>query len=47
MPFEFPMRGETRLLTPEVRQNAAGEFIELKDGFTHYQFAGPEDAGET
>ncbi|MCB2178911.1 alpha/beta hydrolase [bacterium] len=38
------MRGETKQLTAEARTVLPGSFIELADGFTHYQLAGPEDA---
>lgn len=44
MPIEFPMRGETRSLTPELRDTLPGAFVRLPDGVTHYQLAGPEDA---
>ena len=44
MPIEFPMRGETRSLTPELRENLPGAFVRLPDGVTHYQLAGPEGA---
>lgn len=44
MPIEFPMRGETRSLTPELRDTLPGAFVHLPDGVTHYQLAGPEDA---
>ena len=29
-------------ITDAVRQNAAGNFVRLSDGFTHYELAGPE-----
>jgi pimeloyl-ACP methyl ester carboxylesterase len=43
MKYEFPMRGETKELTPEVRAGLAGEFVQLPDGVVHYELGGPED----
>jgi len=43
MRFEFPMRGETQSLTPELRQKVGGSYITLPDGITHYEMAGPDD----
>jgi pimeloyl-ACP methyl ester carboxylesterase len=43
MPFEFPMRGETKLLDPEEREKLPGSFIALPDGGTHYEIIGPRD----
>ena len=43
MKFEFPMRGETKQLTPEERADLAGEFIQLPDGVVHYELGGPDD----
>ena len=42
--FEFPFPRETRTLDESTRANLPGSFIELPAGFTHYQFAGPEQA---
>lgn len=44
MPFEFPMRGENKDLTPTIRGRLAGAFIQLPDGVTHYELGGPEGA---
>jgi pimeloyl-ACP methyl ester carboxylesterase len=44
MPFEFPMRDETRTLTSEQREGIEGDFIQLKDGTVHYEIGGPEGA---
>lgn len=43
MPIEFPMRGETKRLTAEERQNLPGSFISLRNGMVHTEIAGPED----
>lgn len=37
------MKYETLELNEEVRKSSWGEFIELSDGFVHYQLAGPPD----
>ena len=37
LPIEFPMRGERKRLTAEVRAGLPGEFIQLPDGVTYYQ----------
>ncbi|MDW8804166.1 alpha/beta fold hydrolase [Streptomyces scabiei] len=39
----FVAAGEDRQLTADARQDLSGSFIELSDGFTHYELAGPED----
>ena len=44
MPIEFPMRGENKDLTPTVRAQLPGAFIQLPDGVTHYELGGPEGA---
>ena len=36
-------RGETRVLDEAARAAAPGQFVELTDGFTHYELAGPPD----
>ena len=43
MKIEFPMRGETKYLTQEVRAALPGDFIQLQDGVVHYEIGGPED----
>lgn len=37
----FRFRGETRILDQVARASAPGQFVELTDGFTHYELAGP------
>jgi pimeloyl-ACP methyl ester carboxylesterase len=44
MEFEFPFPGETAALTPEIRSRIPGQFIELDQGVTHYELAGPQQA---
>src|SRR5512133_3196950 len=39
MPFSF--RDETRELNELARQEAGGSFIQLSDGFTHYELSNP------
>ncbi|WEH13128.1 alpha/beta fold hydrolase [Streptomyces sp. VNUA24] len=39
----FVAAGEDRQLTADARQELSGGFIELSDGVTHYELAGPED----
>jgi pimeloyl-ACP methyl ester carboxylesterase len=43
MKIELPMRGETKVLSPEARASLPGEFIQLTDGFVHYELSGPEN----
>ena len=43
MKIEFPMRGETKQLTPGTRADLPGKFIQLRDGIVHYEFGGRED----
>ena len=38
------MRGETKVLNPEVRASLPGKFIRLGDGFVHYELGGPENS---
>src|SRR5512138_2288913 len=38
----FSYRDETRELNELTRQEASGSFIELSDGFTHYELSNPE-----
>jgi pimeloyl-ACP methyl ester carboxylesterase len=39
--FSYP--GENLTLTPKTRKDATGKFIELENGFVHYQLEGPDD----
>lgn len=39
----FVATGEDRRLDPASRQSLRGSFVELSDGVTHYELAGPED----
>ncbi|ELP69036.1 alpha/beta fold hydrolase [Streptomyces turgidiscabies] len=39
----FVAQGEDRRLDPVSRQSLRGSFVELSDGVTHYELAGPED----
>lgn len=39
----FRFRGEPLVLDAEARSFAPGEFVELPDGVTHYELAGPDD----
>lgn len=39
----FVAEGEDRRLDPVSRQGLRGSFVELSDGVTHYELAGPED----
>ncbi|KAA3647132.1 MAG: alpha/beta fold hydrolase [Chloroflexi bacterium] len=41
----IPFRGETKTLNNETRQEAPGEFVQLSQGYVHYEQGGPE-AGE-
>lgn len=38
----FPYLGETKTLDDAARANLPGNFIQLSDGFTHYEIGGPE-----
>lgn len=40
MPFSY--HGETKELNDLTRQEASGSFIQLSDGFTHYELSNPE-----
>lgn len=42
----FNYRGETQILDAKARSAAPGEFVELPDGITHYELAGP-DGGQS
>ena len=42
----IPYRGETKELNEHTRQEAGGSFIQLSDGFTHYELSN-SDAQET
>lgn len=39
----FRFRGETQVLDANARASAPGQFVELTDGFTHYELAGPPE----
>jgi pimeloyl-ACP methyl ester carboxylesterase len=39
----FRFRGETQILDEDARASAPGQFVELTNGFTHYELAGPPD----
>ena len=38
----FPFLGENKELDESIRKEAAGSFIQLTDGVTHYELGGPE-----
>ena len=40
--MNFPYREETKELNDEARRSAAGSFIQLADGITHYELSGNE-----
>ena len=42
MPWTFPYLGETKELNAATRANVPGSFVELSDGYTHYELDGPE-----
>jgi pimeloyl-ACP methyl ester carboxylesterase len=39
----FRFRGETLIMDHEARTSAPGSFVELADGWTHYELKGPEE----
>jgi pimeloyl-ACP methyl ester carboxylesterase len=41
--WRFPYLGETEELDESSRVSMPGKFVQLKDGFTHYQLAGPQN----
>jgi pimeloyl-ACP methyl ester carboxylesterase len=41
--MSFPYFGENYELNETVRQQADGSFVELANGFTHYELGGPEN----
>ena len=43
MPWIFPYLGETEELNESTRAKAPGSFIQLSDGYTHYELGGPEN----
>jgi pimeloyl-ACP methyl ester carboxylesterase len=43
MPWTFPYLGETKELNDKTRASASGSFIQLSDGYTHYELGGPEN----
>ena len=40
--YRYP--GETQILDDAIRASTSGEYVQLSDGITHYELAGPEDA---
>jgi hypothetical protein len=40
MPFSY--RDETKELNEVTRREASGSFIQLSDGFTHYELSNPQ-----
>ena len=45
MPWTIPYFGETEELNEAVRASAPGSFVQLSDGFTHYELGGPPNGG--
>ena len=43
MPWTFPYISETEELNDVIRANTSGSFVQLSDGYTHYELSGPED----
>ncbi len=43
MPWTFPYLDETEDLDEAARASAAGRFVRLPDGYTHYELGGPQD----
>jgi pimeloyl-ACP methyl ester carboxylesterase len=43
MPWTFPYLDETEELDEAARASAAGDFVRLPDGYTHYELGGPQD----
>lgn len=43
MPWTFPYLGETEELNDTARARAPGSFVQLSDGYTHYELSGPDD----
>jgi pimeloyl-ACP methyl ester carboxylesterase len=41
---QYRFRSETRALDDVARASAPGQFVQLTDGLTHYELAGPPDA---
>lgn len=39
----FRFRGESQVLDEAARTSAPGQFVQLSDGFVHYELAGPPD----
>ena len=39
--MDYRFRGETQVLDAAARASASGSFVELADGITHYELAGP------
>jgi pimeloyl-ACP methyl ester carboxylesterase len=40
MPWTFPYLGETKELNERTRASAPGRFVQLSDGYTHYELGG-------
>ena len=43
MPWTFPYLGETEELDDTVRLHAPGSFVQLSDGYTHYELGGDKN----
>lgn len=43
MPWTFPYLDETEELDEAARASAAGRFVHLPDGYTHYELGGPQE----
>ena len=41
--WTFPFLGETEELNDAARTSAPGSFVQLPDGYTHYELGGPDD----
>ena len=41
--MSFPFFDETKELNENTRKEAAGSFVALSDGVTHYELGGPKD----
>src|SRR5271157_1930230 len=41
MNFDFIYRGETKEIDDDIRASTSGSFIQLSNGFTHYESSGP------
>jgi pimeloyl-ACP methyl ester carboxylesterase len=43
MPWKFPYLGETKKLNEATRADTPGEFVQLTNGWTHFELSGPDD----